>query len=274
MKTIFLGKNCIEVAKTDSTNSYLARLNSEKALFDGTVVVAWHQEQGRGQRGSSWESEPGKNLTLSIFLKPTFLKPEEQFMLSKAVALALIEFVASPLAPLSSRRGDGGEARIKWPNDIYIGNKKIAGILIENVLSGNSIAHSIVGIGININQVKFSADLPNPTSLKLETGKEFDLKECLAQLCSCIEKRYLQLRPHPPTPPSERFIRAGSPKREGGIDSDYLKNLYRFGELASYQYKGKTIKAKIFGITQVGKLLLETEKGESLECDFKEIMFL
>lgn len=275
MKALFIGKNCIEVEKTDSTNSYLAILatggpisfhllplsgGEGKGVFDGTVVITKRQEQGKGQRDNRWESEPGKNLTLSILLKPTFLRTDEQFQLNKAVSLGVAEFVLAVFFPFEGGKGD---VRIKWPNDIYIGNKKIAGILIENSVSGNTLQQSIVGIGINVNQEKFSAELPNPTSLKLVSGKEFDLKECLEELCSCIEKRYLQLRP-----PSGIL-----PKEEGGIDSDYLKSLYRFGEPANYKYKGQALNAKITGVTKVGKLMIETEKGKMLECDFKEVMF-
>src|ERR1035437_6040925 len=135
METIFIGKNCIEVEKTDSTNSYLSRLLTslptsllkERGVFEGTVVITNHQEQGRGQRGTTWESEPNKNLTLSILLQPTFLRPDEQFELNKAISLGVAEFVAGLLSPFEGGKGD---VKIKWPNDIYIGNKKVAGILI------------------------------------------------------------------------------------------------------------------------------------------------
>jgi BirA family biotin operon repressor/biotin-[acetyl-CoA-carboxylase] ligase len=273
METIFIGKNCIEVEKTDSTNSYLARLTSPptpllqerggNAVFEGTVVIARHQEQGRGQRGSTWESEPNKNLTLSILFQPSFLRPDEQFMLNKAVSLGVAEFVLAVMSPFSegNRRRLGtkfeGDVRIKWPNDIYIGNKKVAGILIENSMSGSTFHQSIIGIGINVNQEKFSAKLPNPTSLKLVAGKEFDLDECLAQLCSYIESRYLQLK-------TDHYAQ---------IDTDYLKNLYRFGEWANYKRKSEIFKAKSTGVTKAGKLILETEKGKILECDFKEVEF-
>ena len=268
MKTLFIGKNCIEVDKTDSTNSYLSRLQGERTLFEGTIIIAKHQEQGRGQRGTSWQSEPNKNLTLSILLQPTFLKPEEQFQLNKAVSLGVLEFLRFSvsrhppfsLSGVESVKGGQGEAervRIKWPNDIYISSKKVAGILIENSVSGNSLQQSIIGIGINVNQDKFPAELPNPTSLKLVTGKEFDLDECLKQLCSCIEKRYLELR-------ANRFAE---------MDKDYLQNLYRFGELANYKYKSETLKAKITGVTKLGKLILEKENKKILECDFKEVEF-
>jgi BirA family biotin operon repressor/biotin-[acetyl-CoA-carboxylase] ligase len=258
MKTLFIGKNCIEVQEIDSTNSYLAGLvqgstheKKENAVFEGTVVVAKHQVQGRGQRGSSWESEPGRNLTLSILLQPSFLGLEEQFELNKAISLGVLEFVQAVYSPFK------GRASIKWPNDIYIGNKKVAGILIENLVNGNKLQQSIVGIGINVNQEKFSSLLPNPTSLKLAAGKEFDLKECLEELCSCIEKRYLELR-------------AG---HTAGIDTDYLKNLYRIGEIANYNFKGETIQARISGVLKSGKLILVKDNGERLECDFKEVGF-
>jgi BirA family biotin operon repressor/biotin-[acetyl-CoA-carboxylase] ligase len=256
MKTFFIGKNCIEVGNTDSTNSHMARLQAEKPLFEGMVVLAQGQEQGRGQRGTVWESEPGQNLTLSIFLKPGFLGPGEQFRLNKAVSLGVKEFVMAACMP----DGGGGhvapEVRIKWPNDIYIGGKKAAGILIENSVGGSTLQHSIVGIGINVNQEVFSSDLPNPTSLKLVCGKLFDLKDCLEQLCSGIERRYLQLR---------------SSSKE--LEADYLKSLYRLEEWALYTYQEETIKAKIIGITGIGKLVLETEMGQRRECDFKEVVF-
>jgi len=254
MKTLFIGQYCIKLDKTDSTNSYLTSLLSEKKLPEGAIALTHDQKKGRGQRGTIWESEAGKNLTLSIFLKPIFLMPDEQFVLSKAVALGVSEFIVGCLSPFGG--GEGVDVSIKWPNDIYIGNKKVAGILIENSVSGNSLSQSIVGTGINVNQEKFSAELPNPTSLKLIVGKEFNLEDCFEQLCFCIEKRYLQLRSHPKE-----------------IDSDYLKNLYRFEKWADYNYKGEPIKAKITGITKIGKLILEKENRENLECEMKDMWF-
>ncbi len=261
MDTLFIGHTIIRLEHTDSTNSHLLRLMNEEKLAEGAIVITQKQEDGRGQRGTFWESEAGKNLTLSILLKPTFLKADEQFSLSKTISLGVLDFISS----INHQPSTINHPKVKWPNDIYIGNKKVAGILIENSVNGNSISHSIVGIGINVNQEKFSSELPNPTSLRIVTGDELNLEDCLSQLCSCIEKRYLQLRPQPLTP---------SPKREGGMDSDYLKNLYRFNEWANYNYKGETIKAKIIGVTKIGKLVLEKENGEKLECDFKEVVFL
>ncbi|MFH1005410.1 MAG: biotin--[acetyl-CoA-carboxylase] ligase [Bacteroidota bacterium] len=266
--TLFIGKNCIEVEKTDSTNSYLSRLlnddssallqdKKENKLPEGTIVITKHQQAGRGQRGTIWESEPNKNLTFSILLRPTFLKPDEQFMLNKVVAMGVMEFVTSSLDSISPWKQNEREVKIKWANDIYVGNKKVAGILIENSVSGNQLQQSIIGIGINVNQKKFSAELPNPVSFKLITNKEFDLKECLFQLCSFIEKRYLQLK-------ANHFEK---------INKDYLNALYCFEEWKNYKYKGEFLLAKITGITKVGKLMLETKRGKFLECNFKEVEF-
>ena len=275
MNTLFIGQKIIHLESADSTNSHLTRLSAEEKLPEGTVVVTQKQEQGRGQRGTIWESDEWKNLTLSILLHPTFLKPDEQFLLSKVVSLGVMDFIRLCVSPFlrfsdsgkETEKGRMGEAEavlIKWPNDIYIGDKKVAGILIENSVSGNFLSHSVVGIGINVNQEIFSAELRNPTSLKLINRNDFDLEECLSQLCSCMESRYLQLM--------ENHFKK--------INEDYLQNLYRFEEWANYKYKGETLKAKISGITKIGKLVLfvgllseEKENGEILECDFKEVEF-
>lgn len=253
MKTIFIGQYCIKLERTDSTNSYLTQLSSKKKLHEGTVVIAQRQERGRGQRGAIWESEGGKNLTLSILLYPV-LRPDEQFILNKVVSLGVLDFIRLSVSPLLrfSLSGKKDRARIKWPNDIYIGSKKIAGILIENSVSGNKLQQSVIGLGINVNQEIFSAKLPNPTSLKLITAKDFDLEYCLEELCSCIESRYMLFK-------ANLFEK---------INEDYLLNLYRFRQWANYKYKGERLKAKITGVTKTGKLVLQKENGKILECDF------
>lgn len=263
MNTLFIGQKIIAPEQTDSTNSHLLRMLEKEELFEGTVVITNKQKSGRGQRGATWESEEDKNLTFSILLYPIFISPAEQFILNKAVSLGVVEFVysclASPIPPNSHWDGEGlrKDVRIKWPNDIYVGDKKIAGILIENIVLGNHLQRAVVGIGININQEKFSSQIPNPTSLKMITGKEFNLEKCFWQLCSCIEKRYLQLK-------SNHIEK---------IDADYRDLLYRLGMWSFFRYKGEMLKARITGITKNGKLILETEKKEVLECDFKEVNF-
>lgn len=143
-----------------STNSHLAALADAP---HGTVVAAVEQTAGRGQRGNSWEAEPGCNLTFSQLLRPAALPAPRQFELSMAVSLAIADAIDAHLPA-------GVRCTIKWPNDIYVGMRKICGILIENKLAGISIERAIIGAGINVNQRKFISDAPNPTSIINENG--------------------------------------------------------------------------------------------------------
>jgi BirA family biotin operon repressor/biotin-[acetyl-CoA-carboxylase] ligase len=153
---------------------------------------------------------------------------------------------------------DSTQVKIKWPNDVYVGNKKISGMLIENAIIGNTFQHTILGIGININQEIFGSNAPNPGSLKNITGKEYDLKDCLKLLCSCIDKRY------------ELLCSDGI----NLLDEDYLSALYRKGESALYIYNNEMISATIIDISEEGMLILDTMEEKIIECDFKEIVFL
>ena len=167
----------IKVSQTASTNTYLSRLAA--TLPGGTVIYTPSQTAGRGQKGNSWESEDGKNLTFSMLLKRPPVKARDQFYLSEAAALAVVE-------ALSAEAGDGFS--VKWPNDVYWHDKKVCGMLIESSLDGSNIAHSIVGIGINVNQERFLSDAPNPVSLINITGREHDLMALLKRVCSRIEQ--------------------------------------------------------------------------------------
>ena len=166
----------IKVSQTASTNTYLSRLAA--TLPGGTVIYTPSQTAGRGQKGNSWESEDGKNLTFSMLLKRPPVKARDQFYLSEAAALAVVD-------ALTAQAGDG--FTVKWPNDVYWQDKKICGMLLENSLDGSDIAHCIVGIGINVNQPVFLSDAPNPVSLINITGREHDLDALLRQVCSRIE---------------------------------------------------------------------------------------
>ena len=136
---------------------------------EGDIVWADFQTAGRGQRGHTWESHKGENLTFSVVLEPTFLPVKEQFMLLEAVALSLKDFFAE----------QGVKTAVKWTNDIYVGDSKAVGILIEHAYRGDSLARTVVGIGINVNQTEFSADIPNPISLSMLTGRKYDLNSLL-----------------------------------------------------------------------------------------------
>ena len=216
---------------------------------DGDIVWADFQTAGRGQRGHTWESHSGENLTFSVLLEPTFLPVKEQFMLLEAVALALVDFFAE----------QGVDTVVKWTNDIYVGDRKAVGILIEHTYSGSSLARTVVGIGINVNQREFSADIPNPVSLKLLTGKNYDLDSLLRSFEHCLAERYRQLR-------------------EGEWDRlqrDYHASLYRLNEWHTYALPdGKLFEGAIRGVQPTGELIVEDKKGAKNGYLFKEIEFV
>jgi len=234
----------------DSTNIQAAKLATESELPEGTVIVAREQAHGRGQDCSSWESEPGKNLTCSMLFYPRFLPVGRQFELSKVVALGVWKTV-SDLLP-------DDMVKIKWPNDIYTGDRKVAGILIQNSILGETLDSSIIGIGLNANQLVFRSGAPNPVSLRMATGKEYDLDLLLEQLVKNIDEYYNILKSNP----------------LGDIDKLYFDKLYRKNVMSKFRKDGKIIRARITGLSEYGHLLLETADGSSLECEIKEIEFI
>lgn len=249
LQTLFVGQSLVELEEVLSTNSYTSELLTHTPLPEGIVVLANNQTAGKGQRGAFWENEPHKNLTFSIVLYPHFLLPTNQFALNQVIALGVYDYVKLIL---------GEEVKVKWSNDIYYKDKKIAGILIENSIRSNQIISSIIGIGININQTTFGSNAPNPSSFKLITNKDYDLKNCFRELCCFIESRYLQLKA----------------KKEELLIKDYLHALYRFNEFYYYCHKQEKFKAKIIGINSEGKLVLERENQQIQEFNFKEINFI
>lgn len=248
--TLFIGKVLLHLKELNSTNAYALNLLTKNKPGEGTVVSAWNQTQGRGQIGSSWESEAGKNITISIILYPSFLPIRQQFILNQAISLGIFDFISKFIST---------QVKIKWPNDLLVRDKKIAGILIQNILSSNIFQSSVIGVGINVNQVLFKSDAPNPTSLKLETKKEYDVNSLIDLLCSAIEKRYLQLR-------------AGNISI---LQQDYLNNLHQFQEEAIYQRTDnqEIFSGKIVGIDESGKLIIDHKKGQSA-FSMKEVRFL
>ena len=237
--TLFIGKVLHFLEETTSTNTValemLAKGGSNAFFTEGGVIFTFNQTAGRGQYGNRWDSEKGENIAMSIILKPHFLQARQQFHLNKAIALAVHDVFTVYTEGVS----------VKWANDIFIKNKKVAGILIQNTLSGTRIESSVIGIGINVNQTNFK-ELPNATSLKLETHKMFDLFKIVEHICQSLEKRYLQLK-------SGHFEK---------LDAEYLSKLYRFNEIALFQYpNGAYFQGKIVGISEVGKLVVETKLG-------------
>jgi BirA family transcriptional regulator, biotin operon repressor / biotin---[acetyl-CoA-carboxylase] ligase len=257
--TLFVGKVLKYMEQVPSTNIFMLEQLQEggtgnvklpqKSLFrEGAVVYTYHQTAGRGQYGNRWESEAGKNIAMSILLKPRFLEASQQFELNKAISLAVHDVLA--------QYTEGG-VFVKWANDIFIGEKKICGILIQNNISGTRLEASVIGIGINVNQLNFQ-DLPHASSLKLETGKTFILEDIVEAICQAVEKRFWQLK-------SGYFDQLGA---------EYLSKLYRYGEDALYQKSDNSyFQGKIVGISETGKLCLETKLG-LVEFGIKEIKFV
>lgn len=169
----------VRLDSAESTNTFATTLPVTPSDTEPVVVITDNQTAGRGQRGNTWESQPGKNLTFSLVMYPRFIAPAHQFELSMLVSLGIINALAGLV-------GDSDRLKIKWPNDIYYGDRKIAGILIENSLTTNSIDRTIIGIGLNVNQFAFCSDAPNPISLIHTTGTEFDLDMVLDRVVSSI----------------------------------------------------------------------------------------
>ena len=243
--TLFMGKNLVYVPECHSTNTLASELSQHISTTEGTVVITDNQTMGRGQRGNWWLSDPHKNLTFSLILKPTFLKPIDQFNLTIAISLALRDFLTHRVQ---------GVIKIKWPNDILVNDKKVCGLLIENTLSGEMIQCSVVGIGLNVNQDSFIIE--SASSMKAATGHDFNLSDEILMLFEFLERRYLQLR-------------------SGKIDdlkSDYLGSLYGKGELRKYFDESGENEGMIEGVNPQGKLLIAS-RGVVKSYDLKEIHF-
>ena len=247
-KKHFTDKNLIELDVVDSTNNYTANLLLKTKLVDKSVIMAHFQSAGRGQRGEMWDSEPGKNLLFSMVLKASCLDMENYFLLSKIVAISINETIEE----LSGKTGF-----IKWPNDIYMDGKKIAGILIENQWKGKNIDNAIIGIGLNVNQVNFD-QLPQATSLSLLTSKTFDLYEVLYIIYQKIDAYYGKL----------------VKKQFKQVDQYYFDHLLYSNEWKYYiQDNGEQIEGMIIDVKSNGLLELQLMNGETKEFNFKEIEF-
>jgi BirA family transcriptional regulator, biotin operon repressor / biotin---[acetyl-CoA-carboxylase] ligase len=240
-------QNTIILSTVDSSNNYAIKLiNSGKAAH-GTVVLAYCQENGRGQGKNRWESAPAMNLLASIILFPGFLPVENQFYLSEITSLAIVDLL----------KEETGNVTIKWPNDIYAGEKKICGILIENMVQGNHIQSSVAGIGLNLNQTGFSDNLPNPVSLKLLTGKDYAIEDVLIAL-------------------REKFF-TWYDKLESGktdkIDEKYHEYLFRRNMWTHFQTGNRAIEGCIVGIGEFGRLIVKDRSGNYSQYMHHEIDF-
>lgn len=239
----------IKLSAIDFTNSYLKQLAKESVLEDETVVLTNRQISGRGQMGNGWVSREGQSLTFSMFKAFGNLKIEQQFMISMAVSLAIIEGLKSLNIP---------KLAIKWPNDILSANGKIGGILIENVLEGSSVKYSIIGIGLNVNEIDFP-NLPTAGSLKLETGKTFQLEEVLDTILKSISKNLKNL----------------STKDFFEMKKNYENNLFRKEMVSVFENPaGSQFNGIIKGVSDSGELLVETENNSLQKFQLKEVRLI
>jgi len=224
------------------------RLVAGSSVPDETVVLSYYQQKGRGQQGNHWESAPGMNLLASIIVFPVFLSPAKQFSLSKIVSLSLVDWL----------RQETEGVTIKWPNDIYISERKIAGILIETTVQGDLLHSAVIGIGMNLNQETFSPALPNPVGLKQFTGRNYDLYTVVQQVREIFSGWY-------------RILKAG---RTLEIDAAYRNALFRNNQWSLFRKADALLEARIAGIGEFGQLILEERPGKRSEYHFREIEFV
>ena len=236
----------------ESTNQYLQNLLNEGVDIVNNVVVTDFQTSGKGQGKNVWQSENGKNLLFSIALDMSFLKAENQFLLTQIVSVTMIDVLKKYLPEES--------LFIKWPNDIYFNDKKIAGILIKNEIKGMMMGTSIIGIGLNVNQTSFDESLPNPISMKMITGKEYNLETLLNDICFELKTNANNQQP--------------TANSQQPTANSYTDKLYRYNQWASYEHEGAAKEMMIIGYDQFGRLILKEKNDREVVCDLKEISFV
>ena len=237
----------IHLNETDSTNKFLKMISESEELPSGSIVMADFQTAGRGQRGNSWESEAGKNLIFSILFHPLDVPANMPFVISEMISLCVKYMLDKYISDVS----------VKWPNDIFYKDKKIAGILIENTIHQGKISKSIIGIGININQTEFCSDAPNPTSMAQITGCSFDLITIMDEFRRIF------------TTQSERI----NNQHFDLIHKDYLNSVYRRDGFYKYRDTTGVFEATIHDIEPSGHLILKQMDGTSYRYAFKEVSY-
>ena len=245
---LFIGKVLIKKDLIDSTNNYAKELLSNSKPIEGTAILTDYQSEGRGQRDTSWQSNPGENITLSIILYPN-IKADHFFLLNEIVAIGIRDCVANFLP--------NENVQIKWPNDILVNHKKIAGVLIENNISNGNIISSVIGIGLNVNQVKFNSSII-ANSLKLITQQDLNIEEVIYNLFSSIEHAYLL---------GKRNI--------AFIKSTYCNYLYGYKSTIEIIHIDTDIslRGEILHIAENGTLHFKTTTDKDYYFNFKEIRF-
>ena len=239
----------IKLNAIDSTNSYLKKLCTTEPVSDYTAVIAENQTQGRGQMGTIWNSESSKNLTFSVFKELSDFQFEAPFYISMVVALSLLKTIDALSIPRLS---------VKWPNDILSADKKICGVLIENVIKQNAIKASIIGIGINVNQITFE-NLPQASSLKVISGKEYDLNELTIAIINNLKDYFLLLK-------GKNYIE---------LKKEYETHLFRKNKPSTFKdVHGVMFSGFIKSVSNAGYLQVLLEDDILKEFNLKEITLL
>lgn len=243
-----MNRNILWLKETDSTNEYVKRkLKAKEKIENKRCFFSEFQTSGRGQRGAVWESEKGLNLTFSCYYKPTGLKIEQMILLNKAIALLLLDYCSTYRLP---------DLKIKWPNDIYVGNEKLAGILIENTLVGTEIYESVIGVGLNVNQVRFNLEETRATSLSKILNQRFDLKELSISIANFFDQ-------------IDRYL-----KDTKCLEERYLLNMYRYNVQADFVDEQGFFTGKITGVDEQGKLMIELKNGALRKYEPKQVKFI
>jgi BirA family biotin operon repressor/biotin-[acetyl-CoA-carboxylase] ligase len=244
---IILGTSLIRLDQVDSTNSHAGRMIKSGNAAEGTVILAEYQTQGRGQKGNTWESQKGLNLTFSVILMPDFLEAHRHFYLLMSISMGILELLQQA----------GMKAKIKWPNDMVSSGRKIGGILIENSMKGNCLASSVAGVGLNVNQTRFTLAGGNPTSMKLELGRTIDREnlftDALKYLTTWINRLY-----------------RNEWKR---IRESYLHHLFQLEQWADYTDSAGDFRGRISGVLEGGELSVEKQHGGIHHYGFREIEY-
>jgi len=254
METIFIGKHCIRLKETESTNSFAIELLKNNNIPDGTIILTDKQTNGRGQRGNTWHSEPGANLICSLIVYPKFLSVTDHFLLSKITALSIQKTIQFFIIESNQL------VKIKWPNDILVNNKKICGILIENTIQKNKLKNSVIGFGLNVNQIDFPEYLTNTTSMAKIASTTFDKELILEKFCVYFESFYTKLLN----------------SKISLINESYLENLFGYNQIISIKEvsSNEILIGKIKKIKNDGELIFLTKDNFERKYLFKEIEFI
>ncbi|MFA5418708.1 MAG: biotin--[acetyl-CoA-carboxylase] ligase [Bacteroidales bacterium] len=246
MNIVFINRSVV----TSTNDEALSRIDSHQA-HEGEMVCAFQQENGRGQGGNRWESEPGKNLLCSLILTPHHLVPARQFLLTQMVSLGISKVIMG-LVP-------NGSVAIKWPNDLYVNDKKVGGILFQNIIKGNILDYAVAGIGINLNQEDFGDELPNAASLFQFANQQIPIEDFRQQMAHSINLYYKMT-----------FSSSGVKQ----LEEEYLQKLYKINEWKTYRTSEGDFTGKIEGVDEYGRLVIKRQTGSTEWYQFKEIEFV